>query len=109
MSVEIRGLTGKPITAGSNKKTSSTAGNAGAGTPSTGAAAAGDDTVSFTGSATQLQRLEAQIASLPIADAERVSNVQRSLATGSYQFEPEDAADNLLTQEREFAQADKPD
>ncbi|OOZ37707.1 flagellar biosynthesis anti-sigma factor FlgM [Solemya velesiana gill symbiont] len=63
----------------------------------------GDDKVTLTGSASKLQELEARLASLPIVDAQLVSSVQRSLATGSFHFEPQTAADNLVEQEKNFA------
>ncbi len=59
--------------------------------------------MSLTDTATRLQELEAHIASMPVADVQHVSDVQRSLASGSFQIEPVEAASNLITQEREFA------
>ncbi len=103
MSVEISGLSGRQIqNAGDNRQVGATDG------PQTGkgpAAPAGDsgDRVSLTSSATRLQDLAAQVASMPVVDATLVNEVQRSLATGSFQFEPAQAADNLLTQEKELA------
>jgi len=38
-----------------------------------------------------------------MVDAERVTAVQRSVATGSLVIQPAVAADNMLTQERELA------
>ncbi len=106
--MKIKGLSGQPINTGESnqgKRTeqTQTAGGAAAGK----SAGAGGDTVSLTVSATRLRELEAQIASLPIADAQRVSDVQRSLATGTFAFEPEDAAENLLAQERQFSQLEQ--
>lgn len=69
----------------------------------TPAGAPAGDQVSLTSSATQLKALERQVAELPVVDVKRVSNVQRSVATGSFSFAPVEAADNLLTQERELA------
>ena len=60
--------------------------------------------MSLTGSAAKLQELETHIASLPIVDATHIADVQRALATGSYHFEPIDAAESLIAQEKEFAQ-----
>ena len=63
----------------------------------------GADKVSLTDSVTQIKVLETQIASLPVVNATHVSQVQHLLATGSYDFEPIDAADNMLEQEKAFA------
>jgi hypothetical protein len=43
---------------------------------------------------------------MPVVDVQRVSDVQRAVGTGSFQFEPATAADNLVTQERELALLD---
>ena len=102
MSVEISGLSGKQIqNAGDNQKISADRGRSDSnGAP---AAAGSDDRVSLTSSATRLQDLAAQVSRLPVVDATMVNEVQRALATGSFQFEPAQAADNLLTQEKELA------
>ncbi|WP_428603388.1 flagellar biosynthesis anti-sigma factor FlgM [Sedimenticola sp.] len=108
--MKIKGLSGHPISTGDTSQSKATEKSQTATTDaaSTGKASAGSgDTVSLTISATRLQELEAQIANLPIADAQHVSDVQRSLATGTFAFEPEDAAENLLAQERDFSQIDK--
>ncbi|MCW8881485.1 MAG: flagellar biosynthesis anti-sigma factor FlgM [Sedimenticola sp.] len=108
MNMKIKGSTGHPISTGDGGQTRAT------GKAQTGSASAAEknsgsssDKVSITISATRLQELEAQIASLPIADAQHISDIQRSLASGNFVFEPEEAAENLLTQEREFAKIDK--
>ncbi|RMG35632.1 MAG: flagellar biosynthesis anti-sigma factor FlgM [Gammaproteobacteria bacterium] len=63
------------------------------------------DSASITSRAAQLQRLEAQIENLPIVDTHRVDEVQRALATGSYEIQPARVADKLLRFE---AGLDKP-
>ncbi len=63
------------------------------------------DTFSMTNRAAQLQRLEAQIENLPVVDTQRVEDVQRSLATGSFEVQPARVADKLLQFE---AGLDKP-
>ena len=102
MSVEISGLSGRQVqNAGDNRQVGATDGRQ----AGPGLAKAGDsgDRVSLTSSATRLQDLAAQVARMPVVDATLVNEVQRSLATGSFQFEPAQAADNLLTQEKELA------
>lgn len=103
--MKIKGPSGQPITTGESSKNQATSKTRTRGaSPSGKSAGSADDTVSLTGSATRLQELEARVANLPIADAQHVSDVQRSLATGTFAFEPEDAAENLLAQERQFSQ-----
>jgi len=103
MSVEISGLSGRQIqNTGDNQQVASsdkTRGNSGATTTSSG----GDDKVSLTHSAIRLQDLATQVSQLPAVDMGVVNGVQRSLATGSFHLQPEQAADNLLTQEKELA------
>ncbi|AKH20284.1 flagellar biosynthesis anti-sigma factor FlgM [Sedimenticola thiotaurini] len=102
--MKIKGPAGQPITTGESAKSTATSNTQTAGASSSRKSdGTSGDTVSLTGSATRLQELEAQVASLPIADAQHVSDVQRSLATGTFAFEPEEAAEHLLAQEREFS------
>lgn len=54
------------------------------------------DTFSLTDKAAQLRALEAQIATLPVVDAQRVQDVQHSLSTGTYEVEPARVADKML-------------
>lgn len=57
------------------------------------------DTVSLTGSASQLQQLESRISKMSVVDARLVQEVQRQLATGSFRVNPESAASKLLIME----------
>lgn len=102
MSVEINGLPGRSIKgAGDNRQVSSAKSATGSAPQSSKPSS--DDKVSLTSSATRLQELSNRIAQLPVADAGLVAETQRAVATGSFRFEPEVAADNLLTQEKELA------
>lgn len=103
MSVKINDLPGRQVHNSGTGSRVSASGNTG-GHARSGATTPGHDQFSLTRSAAQLKALEAQIAAQPVVDAQRVSGVQRAVATGSFQFQPEVAADNMLTQEREFAQ-----
>lgn len=47
--------------------------------------------------AAQLQALQAEIADLPVVDAQRVQDVQQTIATGAFQIQPIQVADRLLT------------
>ncbi|QYZ65549.1 MAG: flagellar biosynthesis anti-sigma factor FlgM [Gammaproteobacteria bacterium (ex Lamellibrachia satsuma)] len=64
------------------------------------AATSQDDSVSLTRSATQLQSLEQKISQMPVVDAQQVESVQRAMATGSFNIDPEKSAENLLFMER---------
>ena len=105
MTVEIRATQNN-----SSQKTGNSSKMAASKSPQGGAArasgkmAGGDDTVNLTNSATQLQALAAQVAELPVADIRLVAEVQVSLAAGTFQVAPVQVADNMLTQEKEFAQ-----
>ena len=87
---------------GDNKVTSKSDSQSSTSTAPAGAAS-GQDKVSLTASATQLQTLTEHVMSMPVVDAQEVADVQRTLATSGLQFEPGQAADNLLDQEKAFA------
>ena len=54
------------------------------------------DTVSLTGTASQLRALEQQIASLPVVDVQRVESIKQDIAAGSYQIDPPRVADKMI-------------
>jgi negative regulator of flagellin synthesis FlgM len=54
------------------------------------------DTLSLTSEASQMQALESQIAELPVVDTKRVQDVQKALATGSFQVDPAKVAEKML-------------
>ena len=76
-------------TAASTKQPKSTA--------SGGSSSSGADKLNLSNQAAQLQALEAEIANLPMVDTHRVEDVQRTLATGSYEIQPARVADKVLT------------
>lgn len=95
MSIEINGPNGRaPIDIGDNRKPADKA-TTSSETPER-AAAPGGDKLSLTSTAQQLQTLEDQVAAAPVVDTQKVQEVQRSLATGSYQIDPARVADKLL-------------
>ncbi|MCB1829593.1 MAG: flagellar biosynthesis anti-sigma factor FlgM [Chromatiaceae bacterium] len=102
MSVEINGLPRGQIQ-GSGENRQVTSAKSAARNTAQPAKPANDDKVSLTSSATHLQELASQIAQLPVADPAIVAEIQRTVATGSFQIQPAVAADNLLTQEKELA------
>jgi len=104
MNIPINGLPGSQIqNTGESSRVNSQGSTNESSAVSSAASGQGDDKVSLTSSATQLQQLTQQVSQLPVVDVERVTEVQRSVATGSFEFEPMVAADNMLTQERELA------
>jgi negative regulator of flagellin synthesis FlgM len=66
-------------------------------------AASGQDRISLTESATRLQTLTDQVKMMPVVDLKEVEDVQRTLATGGLHIADQQAADNLLDQEKAFA------
>ncbi len=54
------------------------------------------DTVTLTGTASQLRTLEHQIASLPVVDMQRVESIKQQITSGSYQIDPLQIADKMI-------------
>ncbi|MCP3870498.1 MAG: hypothetical protein GY703_20885 [Gammaproteobacteria bacterium] len=63
----------------------------------------GKDKFSMTSSASQMQALTEQARAMPVVDADKVSDVQRTMATTGLEFEPTQAAGNMLEQEKALA------
>jgi len=63
------------------------------GTPST------VDTVSLTDTSMKLRSLENRIESLPVVDSQRVEDVRRSVADGTYAIDAENIASKLVDSE----------
>lgn len=105
MSVEISGVNGRVAqsTGENNQATSIDNRSANQQAPAENSAKVSSDSVNLTSSATNLQQLTANVAAMPVVDTERVTDVQRAVGTGSFQFEPAKAADNMITQERDLA------
>lgn len=109
MGIEISGNSGRPpheaVEASKSQATPQTnnhaRGNAGV-KPGSG----NSDQVNLSNQAAQMQALEAEIANLPVVDTQRVQDVQRTLATGSFQIEPAQVADKLLSFEAGLGKAD---
>lgn len=107
MSIEINGHQGHPpveLTDTARKTAGGVDQPAVSPTP-TASSPAISDTLSLTNEAAKLKALEAEIADLPVVDTQRVQDVQRSLATGSYEIEPARVADKLLRFEAGLAPA----
>lgn len=67
-----------------------------------GTAAVSDDTVTLTGAAAQLLRLEESLASMPDVDSSRVAEFKMAIAEGSYQVDPEKIVQRLLSVENDL-------
>ena len=103
MTVEISGLPGRQIQNTGDSQQVAPSGRPSGNNSASATSGSGGDRVSLTSSALRLQDLATQVSQLPVVDMGLVNGVQRSLDTGSFQFQPEQAADNLLTQEKELA------
>lgn len=55
------------------------------------------DTVTLTDTATQLHKLEATIASLPIVDITRVEDVKSAIRNGQFHVDPQRVAGKMLS------------
>lgn len=98
MSMEINGTSGRPPvdTPESAKSSSAQAENNSQASSQATVPGGVADTFSLTNKASQLQQLEAQIASLPVVDTQRVEDVQHAMATGTLQVEPARVAEKML-------------
>jgi negative regulator of flagellin synthesis FlgM len=100
MGIEISGNSGRPpheaVEAGKSQASASQNRETGSGGAGRGAAGAADQ-LKLSSKASQLQALEAEISNLPVVDTQRVQDVQRTLATGSFQVEPARVADKVLS------------
>ena len=63
--------------------------------PSTNPGSA-SDTVSLTGTASQLRSLEQHLASLPVVDIQRVDSVKREISNGTFEIDPPRIADKMI-------------
>ena len=99
MGIEISGNNSRPSpSALENGKSQATTQATGArGGASARPSSSGSDEVKLSNQAAQIQALEAEIANLPVVDTQRVQDVQRTIATGSFQIEPAEVAQKLLT------------
>jgi len=66
---------------------------------------AGSDRISLTGEARQLQELEAQLASQPVVDSQRVEAVRSAVENGTFTINPERIAEKLMSLEEAMLDA----
>jgi negative regulator of flagellin synthesis FlgM len=99
MTIEINGLSGKPLpSAGEGGQVAPNGHRPSAAANTT--VAAKDDQVSLTDSASRLRELENGVSQLPVVDSKRVAEVQRSIAIGSFQVDPSQVAEKMLTMDK---------
>lgn len=75
--------------------------------PATKGAAGEQTQVSLSARANQLNRLEAQLATVPVVDRSRVDAIKAALAAGEYTINPENIADTLLASAKETLHVSK--
>ncbi len=68
----------------------------------TGATSTAQDGVTLTSAAARLRNLENTISSLPVVDSQRVAEIKRSLADGSYEVNPQRIAEKMLDMEQQW-------
>lgn len=70
--------------------------------PSESGQSSAADTVSLTETASQLQQLESELASLPVVDADRVEAARQSIQAGSFEVDANRVADRLTSLESDL-------
>jgi negative regulator of flagellin synthesis FlgM len=96
MPIEINGFTRAPVTGAGDgsavkNKRGEEAARSGERSPATGG-----DSVSLTDAAARLHELEQSLAGMSEADAQRVEEIRRAIADGSYRVAPERVAQKIL-------------
>lgn len=107
MSIEINGPHGRPSVDLAQARKATEERDQAAASPTPTSSNTGSDKLSLTDEAAQLKALEAEIAELPVVNTQRVQEIQRSLATGSFQIDPASVADKLLRFEAGMADSDQ--
>ena len=75
--------------------------------PSTKGAAGEQTQVSLSARASQLNQMEARLATVAVVDRSRVDNIKAALAAGKYTINTENIADTLLTSAKEILHVSK--
>ena len=107
MGIEISGNNGRPpheaVEASQAQRAAADAGPSKAAANNKGGSP--NDQLQLSDQAAQLKALEAEIANLPVVDTRRVQDVQRVIATGSFEIQPARVADKMLTFEAGLGKA----
>ncbi|HEC11730.1 MAG TPA: flagellar biosynthesis anti-sigma factor FlgM [Acidiferrobacteraceae bacterium] len=105
MAIEITGSTVNPNPANGGETSDVRREQGGPATPTrppeTGQSSAAD-TVSLTETASQLQQLESELASLPVVDTNRVEAIRQSIQSGSFEVDANRVADRLTSLESDL-------
>jgi len=101
MSINVRGATGKPANATTNKTKAATGGNAAKGVSSS-ASNTENDSVELTEEASRIQKIENSLASIPVVDPGRVKAIGDALEDGSYRVDAEKVADKIIEIEQQI-------
>lgn len=67
------------------------------GRSTTGTASGALDTLSLTGTAALMQKLDAAIAATPVVDMARVNRIQQAIENGTYEIDPARVAEKMLS------------
>lgn len=99
MPIEITGQT-TAHTANANEGASVRTTHTGTGTDAKSGAGTTDssslDTLSLTGAAALMQKLDAAIAATPVVDMARVNRIQQAIENGTYKIDPARVAEKML-------------
>ncbi len=97
MSIEINGTKGQaPLGSAGTTQAEASRSASREGSEAGGGTRSSADTLSLTSRASQLQRLEEKLRDLPVVDTQRVQEVQRALATGTFEIRPARIAEKML-------------
>lgn len=99
MPIEITGQT-TPHTGTASEGTSVRGARTGTATEArtgAGTESGAQDTLSLTGTASLMQKLDAAIAATPVVDLARVSRIQQALENGTYEIDPARVAEKMLS------------
>jgi len=111
MPTDINGFRPRTLDTNDSKSTArpgpSSAGRGAPAASPTAPAAATNDSVNLTDTATRLQQLDELLASAPEIDRARVEQLRQSIADGRYQLDTVHIADKLIALERTLFGTDK--
>lgn len=99
MAVKISSLSSGTLKGPANSSSASQTEETAAGHALHKTIAGSSDSLSLTQNASELLSLENRISQMSVVDAQRVEEVQRKLATGSFRIDPDSAASKLLMME----------
>jgi negative regulator of flagellin synthesis FlgM len=84
------------------KETTSATGRAGTGAPAASGTSGGGDSVHLSVLSSQMQRIEARLANVPVVDLAQVNEIKQAMSEGRFKVNPEVVADKLIQTVREL-------